>query len=388
MTNNMKTSVLTALTLCLSATIQAQGQKDVKILSEGSWFFHPYGIIIKDSQTGRTTIKWDSSEDRHVKERDGVWVNNIPLRTISPRYKSGGNGHHGNMRNNAFTEFSSQLTEENGETVLHCYMQMPADSITNFWLASDETGIIDYETGIHYRARRCEPQEAWYKYFNFTAPKDSMFDFRIYFPKLPETTETICIYGVPNWGYRGGYEISIERGKEATAAYDNRPVFHRPTLVHPAKDYNKNKSSSWSVYKDAHLIKPTSEGTMALWRTPEATYIATAHEQNWLREYMGVERGSMLVDERGQQYKLKAVEDYPLGEIYWVEGYSGDFIATLKIFEPLPLGVEKFTYVEPDGEPFAAWGANWKGETIPNLDVESLRANQKLFDYHKRTIVK
>jgi hypothetical protein len=79
---------------------------------------------------------------------------------------------------------------------------------------------------------------------------------------------------------------------------------------------------------------------------------------------------------------------YPLGEIYWVEGYSGDFVATLKVFEPLPLDVETITYIEPDGEPFSAWGANWKGETKANLIVESLRANQKLFEYHKRKIVK
>ena len=380
----MKTLALSALMVCAAATMQAQ---DVKVLMEGSWYF-PYGTIIKDSRTGKTTINWESSEDRHVKERDGVWVNNIPLRTIAPKEKSDEKIYRGNMGRSSFVELSTQLTEENGETVLHCYMRMPADSITNFWLASDETGIIDYETGIHYRARRCEPQEAWYKYFNFTAPKDSVTDFRIYFPKLPESTETICIYGVPNWGMRGGHEITIDRGNEEAAEYDKKPNMHHPTLMRPAKDYSKNHSGSWSVYKDAHTIKPTEEGTMAMWLTPEATYVAIAHEQNWLREYMGVEKGGMLVDERGRQYKLKALEDYPLGEIYWVEGYSGDFVATLKIYEPMPLDVETITYVEPDGEPFYAWGANWKGETKPNLSVKSLRQNQNLFKFHKRKIVK
>lgn len=381
----MKTLTLTALMVCAAATMQAQ---DVKVLMEGPWFFRPYGTVVKDSRTGRTTIAWESSEDRHIKERDGVWVNNVPLRTIAPK----NDDELARLRNryeNTLTEFSTQLTEENGETVLHCYMKMPADSITNFWLASDETGIIDYETGIHYRARRCEPQEAWYKYFNFTAPVDSTIDFRIYFPKLPETTKEICIYGVPNWGERGGYIFHIARENNVKRAYDKKPEFHSPTLVKPAKDYSKNNSGSWSVYKDAHTIKPTEEGTMAMWLTPEATYVAIAHEQNWLREYMGVEKGGMLVDEhRRQPYKLKALEDYPLGEIYWVEGYSGDFIATLKVYEPMPLDVETIIYVEPDGEPFSAWGANWKGETKPNLSVESLRANQKLFEYQKRQIVK
>ena len=126
---------------------------------------------------------------------------------------------------------------------------------------------------------------------------------------------------------------------------------------------------------------------MAMWLTPEATYIAIAHEQNWLREYMGVEKGGMLVDRNGKQYKLTTIEDYPLGEIYWVEGYSGDFIATLKVYEPLPLDVETITYIEPDGEPFTAWGANWRGETTPNISVEQLRKNQRLFEYHPRVVV-
>ncbi len=381
----MKTLALTALMVCAAATMHAQ---DVKILMEGPFFVRPYGTVVMDSRTGRTTIKWESSEDRHIKERDGVWVNNVPLRTIAQETKNEKLAKRDRYSFTSLTEFFSLLTEEGDETVLHCYMKMPADSITNFWLASDETGIIDYETGIHYRARRCEPQEAWYKYFNFTAQKDSTIDFRIYFPKLPETTKEICIYGVPNWGMRGGYKMHIVRENNVKKTYDKKPNMHHPTLVKAAKDYNKNNSGSWSVYKDAHIIKPTEEGTMAMWLTPEATYIAIAHEQNWLREYMGEEKGGMLVDGSGKQYKLKALEDYPLGEIYWVEGYSGDFVATLKVFEPLPLDVETITYIEPDGEPFSAWGANWKGETKANLIVESLRANQKLFEYHKRKIVK
>ena len=105
---------------------------------------------------------------------------------------------------------------------------------------------------------------------------------------------------------------------------------------------------------------------------------------------VGIEPGgnNILIDQSGHQYKCKEVLGYPNDKLFWVEGYSGDFIATLKVFEPLPLDVETITYIEPDGEPFSAWGANWKGETKANLIVESLRANQKLFEYHKRKIVK
>jgi hypothetical protein len=58
------------------------------------------------------------------------------------------------------------------------------------------------------------------------------------------------------------------------------------------------------------------------------------------------------------------------------------------IFEPLPPHVDTFTYVVPEGEPFAMWGANWSGKVISNLNVEQLRKNQYLFEYHPRTVVR
>ena len=80
--------------------------------------------------------------------------------------------------------------------------------------------------------------------------------------------------------------------------------------------------------------------------------------------------------------------DYPNNNLFWVEGYSGDWFAIVEVYEPLPLNVKTFTFIVPEGEPFQAWGANWSGEVIPNLDVEQLRKNQKLFEYHPRVVVK
>ena len=382
----MKTLTIIALMVCASATIQAKKIKDVTVLYDGPHYWMPCPQMDIDKETGDSTVIWRSSEDRHVEGRDGVWVKNVPLRTIPPIHEE---YRYSRDMKDGLVPLNFQLTEEEGFTVLHCYMRMPATSVSNFWLASDETAIVDRETGAHYRAIRCEPADAWYKYFKFTAPKDSTIDFKIYFPRLLPSTKTVSIYGVPNWHLRGEIEWNI-RGLQYFATmkgFDQKPEMHHPTLVRPAHDYNKNNSNSWSVYTDAHLIKPLKEGTKALWLTPEATYVAVAHEQNWLREYMGVEKGGMLLDGYGHQYKLKGLVDYPLGEIYWVEGYSGDFLATFKVFEPLPLGIETITYVEPDGEPFSAWGANWKGSVESNLSVEELRFNQRFFEYKKRDII-
>ena len=71
-----------------------------------------------------------------------------------------------------------------------------------------------------------------------------------------------------------------------------------------------------------------------------------------------------------------------------MEGSSGDYFTIVQVFEPLPLNLDEITYIEPEGEPFAMWGASWKGEVLPNLRISTLRANQKLFQYHERVKVK
>jgi hypothetical protein len=293
---------------------------------------------------------------------------------------------------NDFTPLYWELTEEDGETVLHCYMKMPAEVVTNFWLASEETGIVDAETGVHYRARRSEP-DCWKRYFTFRAPKDSIVDFRIYFPPLPETVNDVYIYGVPNWNLRGDHTVAINRPvsglrNSPNAPYDIAPEFHKPRLVKPEHDYDKNNSGTWAVYTDVHLIKPATDKTFAIWRTKDATYLARATEQNWMREYFGRGGNNVLLDNNGRQYKLKDVMDYPNNNLFWVEGYSGDWFAIVEVYEPLPLNVKTFTFIVPEGEPFQAWGANWRGDVIPNLDVEQLRKNQRLFEYHPRVVVK
>ena len=127
---------------------------------------------------------------------------------------------------------------------------------------------------------------------------------------------------------------------------------------------------------------------MAIWLTPEATYIAVAYEQNWTAEYWGFQPGTMLIDEAGHQYKIREVQGVPMGETFFMEGHAGDYIAYLEVYDPLPLGISTFTMIVPEGEPFNAWGANWSGHVFHNLNIKQLRENQKLFDYRPRIIVK
>ena len=53
---------------------------------------------------------------------------------------------------------------------MHCYFRMPADEVTHLWLTSEETCLVDAETGVQYRIRRTEP-ETFRKQFSVKAKK-------------------------------------------------------------------------------------------------------------------------------------------------------------------------------------------------------------------------
>ena len=289
---------------------------------------------------------------------------------------------------------SWRLTEENNETVMHCYFCMPADEVTNLWLTSEETCIVDQETGAQYRIRRTEP-DTYRKHFTLRAKKGDVVDLKIFFAPLAETTKEVRIYGLPNWEMMGApvtirYQVSGKYTNVMT--YDTVPQFHKPLLekehMSENKSYDLQNWNTWKVMNDAHLIKPLPDGTMALWRTPEATYVAVGYEQNWTTEYFNFDQRTTIIDQTGQQYKIRKVLGLPLDEMFFMKGNAGDYVAFLLEFDPLPLDVSTITYVEPDGEPFNAWGANWTGSVKPDISVQELRDNQRLFEYYPRVVVK
>ncbi|MDO4171545.1 MAG: hypothetical protein Q4D28_02410 [Prevotellaceae bacterium] len=382
----MKRTTILSLLLLLCVAMQAQTD-NIKVLANGNRFMRGVPEAVEDKDTGEKTVVWPYTENSWVK--DFCWVKDVPVENsfdkLFPTLSDWRS-----LLSEKYTMLCWRLTEESGETILHCYYLMPNDVVKNLWLASQETAIVDMETGVQYRARRTVP-DCLGKHFGVRAKTGSILDLRIHFPKLPDTTRRIAIYGVPVWNMRG-QQVELARplngAASGVAQYDAVPKFHKPRLVKAASAYDRDNAGTWAVYTDAHLIKPQPENTMALWRTPDATYLAFATEQNWMREYYGRGDNNVLVDQTGRQYKIREVLDYPTGDIFWVEGCSGDFLAFVLVFEPLPLDVTSFTYMAPEGKPFSAWGANWAGMVLPNLSVESLRANQSLFEYQPRTVVR
>ena len=123
-------------------------------------------------------------------------------------------------------------------------------------------------------------------------------------------------------------------------------------------------------------------------RTVRSFKTAVGYEQNWTTEYFNFDQRTTIIDQTGQQYKLRKVLGLPLDEMFFMKGNAGDYVAFLLEFDPLPLDVSTITYVEPDGEPFNAWGANWTGSVKPDISVQELRDNQRLFEYYPRVVVK
>ena len=344
---------------------------------------------VKKTDDNKTTAAWYMTNMSWIK--DYCEVENAPIEKdilkIFPEMINLPQGE------DSYMPMSWRLTDENNETVLHCYFTMPADEVTDMWLASEETCLVDQESGAQYRIRRTEP-ETYRKHFTIKAKKGDVVDLKIFFAPLAETTKEVRIYGVPNWEMMGTpVTIRYEAfGTLVYQEYDTIPQLRKPRVEkeHMSEDkpYDMQNWNTWKVMTDAHLIKPVKDETMALWRTPEATYLAIGYEQNWTTEYWSFGHDIKLLDNTGHQYKIREVQGFPLDELFFMKGNSGDYVAYVLVFDPLPLNVSSITYIEPEGEPFNAWGANWSGNVIPNISVQQLRENQKLFNYHPRMIIK
>ena len=270
----MKRIVTLSLMAIACLAMQAQEKNNVTVLAQSSGIWMSTPSTAYDKKTKKTTAVWPRTEKDDWFEPSGLVVDKVPtvksFADVFPDWVD------------AVPDFEEQytpmpwrLTEENGETVLHCYLKMPADVVNNFWLTDEEGCLLDKEHGVSYRARRTEP-DCYYKRFAFKGKKGAVADFKIFFPKLPPTTKKVAIYGVPNWSLRGR-EVILNRQPSGLVFhgvanyYDQTPEFHHPTQIVEAKDYDKDNFFTWSEYKDAHLIKPIPEGTMAMWLTPDAT---------------------------------------------------------------------------------------------------------------------
>lgn len=383
------------LAMLLVPAMAGNGKKDEKVLYESYVYNMNVSKVSFDEKTMKTSVEWPSTECAWVGGNKIITANKMDIVKDYSVFtgvgqKSLREGVEAMMSGKIqLTAMFWRLTAEKKQTVLHCYFMMPADEVKNMWLGGADTYIVDRETGIHYKPRKSS-NDVLKTHFTLQAPKGSLVDISITFPPLPESVKKISIYGIPNWYLRGDEVTKLKRTKETEPAYDPVPQFKIPRMVAPAKNYDKNNHDSWARLTDVHTIKPVpekKEKLCGLWRTQEATYLAIPKNHNWCREYYGVDETCFLIDNSGRQYKIKSVQGFTLNQIAWVEETAGDWWAQVLVFEPLPLDVNTIHYIVPDSKPFKAWGANWKGKQVTDLDVEELRDNQKYFEYFERVVV-
>lgn len=381
----MKKICLICLLAMIGITLHAQPIEYAKGMS----MFVSCPEVKTDMQTNKTTVAWYQTNMAWIK--DYCVVENVAtekdILKIFPEIINMPQDEH------SYVPMSWRLTSENNETVMHCYFQMPADEVTDMWLASEETCIVDQKTGAQYRIRRTEP-DTYRKHFTVKAKKGDVIDLKVFFAPLAETTKEVRIYGLPNWGMMGA-PVTVRQqvfGIWKPLDYDTIPQLRKPVVEkeHMSEDkpYDKQNWNTWKVMTDAHLIKPLKDETMAIWCTPEATYLAIGYEQNWTTEYWSFGHDIKLLDNARRQYKIREAHGLPLDELFFMRGNAGDYVAYMLVFDPLPLDVSTITYIEPAGEPFNAWGADWTGCVKPNLSIQQLRENQKLFNYYPRIVVK
>ena len=390
---NLNIIVFVYMLACFSITCMAKDEK-VKILAKSSIELEPVPVDFQlDEQTNAQAMSWPIIRGKSVNKT--CWIDDVaqepnitnyfPKIRLSPMGDS--------------TPSAWMLTEEDNQTVLHCYLKMPSDEVTNLYLADENTLILDKETGVRYQSIRTVPN-VYGKHFGIRAKKDSFIDLKIYFPILPKKTRKIVIYGVENWHLNGNlpyeheqwYEIAthdilLDRGDDKPVHYDALPVFQTPKLVKAEEDYDPQKRSTWAVYGNLQLIKPCPDGTMALWRTPTATYVALSCEA--YSEASFVYSSSIsLIDQEGNFYKCVDIQGLPTNRIFRIGGKPGDYIAFLLKFPPISEKAKVVDYIEYRGRACDGWQDNWEGDAHLNLNVEELRANQKYFKFFERKIVK
>ena len=272
------------------------------------------------------------------------------------------------------------LTETSDRTILHCYVKMTTPVIRDFYLGGiDKASIADLETGRIYEARGSYDPQVWNRAFNVSAPIGTVLDFPIEFPLLPKDVKMVFVYGVPlcNLNGVGDAHNGINIRDNNFGGYDETPHLKLPRLIkEESADYNPDDWDTWAAYADIHTVRPCKDGTMALWRTPEATYITVAYEQNWRTEYFSFDQIRLADMNNDKEYILKKVQGLPNNHLFMSHAEPGSWVCFTLEFDPLPLSTQEILLkYNEEGKP--------GGDEVERFYVNSLRSNQKYFEYYK-----
>lgn len=269
-------------------------------------------------------------------------------------------------------------------------------SYQEVWVGSDETFILDMSTGTRYVALDALRGAKLNSYNIVTGHKGERVFFQIRFPQLREypdgdiNTSYVKIYGVPAAGLNGGQEYMVgdirciqttdwnrfpELENSPLLSYeDSRPLLKQPRIVSTPKHYVSEDTATYTVFSDLPKVYPLTLSDMescsvALWTTPQATYLTQIVEIKHFRTVIGlrkrsvellipkVSRDSIELSGPTDVYDLYkpvrpiSAAPYPLEENFIVEAIPGDFVVFTIEFPPLPIGTNRvsvFIRTNPD----------------------------------------
>ena len=120
------------------------------------------------------------------------------------------------------------------------------------------------------------------------------------------------------------------------------PPKQKPKLTLEPEGYESPKVETWPHYSNPIRIRPyfTEEPNIkyAAWFTADATYIACidCRRANQTSRYC-FPRGSYIQADGGDKLTLVSAEGYPMSKYFYLDGISGDCVAFILKYPPVPL---------------------------------------------------
>lgn len=273
--------------------------------------------------------------------------------------------------------------KQNEDCCVFSYVVRIDSNYQKVWVASDETYLMDMETGTRYAMRSilCDAKPNVPNIVKDQKGKYLVFELE--FPRLAHTTKEICIYGIPTVGLMGNNSFSLEELQPTeiydindypylyctplTAYDDVKPHLRIPKLVKQPAHYDEDDQTTFPIYTDAPTIYPIApeilhKNRLAVWCTKDTTYVTQILECKRRLNPFAISPNTALEirDEdwwqqdnyKPKSLKILSAEVYPIGKNFLIKGTPGDFVPILMKFPPLPVGTNGLSIEMDDYELF------------------------------------
>lgn len=166
-------------------------------------------------------------------------------------------------------------------------------------------------------------------------------------------------------------------------------------MLSKPEHYDKLDYNTFPVFDMKHTIAPIKgkrlQDKLAIWPTPEATYVVMANKQLWNMMYFRNSSKMFIRDRKtGKEYPTRETIGLPMDTTYWVKGVPGEWFAIVKVFPPLPASC---THIDIEGEKkkqeYIPNTTGWSNPyRVINVSIQELLDNQEKMKFWETVIVK